>query len=201
MTTYAYLRVSSFHQDEDNQRTGVEAKAKQINQRIDKYIIDKVSGTKEPDERNLGKLLRRINKDDIIIVSEISRLGRKLFMIIQIINKILEKQAVLYSVKENFVVGDNIQSKVLIFAFGLAAEIERNLISQRTKEALQLRKSQGKHLGRKFGTKINFRKLNDNKDKILRYYQKGMSKAKLARKYKVCHKTIRKYLRIYHQEG
>ena len=124
-----------------------------------------------------------------------------LFMIIQIINHILTLEAILYTVKENFTVGDNIQSKVLIFAFGLAAEIERNLISQRTKEALALRKAKGKHLGRQFGSKIDFHKLNDHKEKILRAYRKGTSKAKLARKYKVCHKTMRKYIRIYEQEG
>lgn len=201
MTVYAYLRVSSLAQDEQNQRQGVEAKAKSLNLRIDKYIVDKISGTKDPNERNLGKLLRRIKKDDIMIVSEISRLGRKLFMIIQIINHILTRESILYTVKENFTVGDNIQSKVLIFAFGLAAEIERNLISQRTKEALALRKAKGKHLGRQFGAKIDFHKLNDHKEKILRAYRNGTSKAKLARKYKVCHKTMRKYIKIYEKEG
>jgi DNA invertase Pin-like site-specific DNA recombinase len=200
MTVYSYLRISSLHQDEENQRQGVIKKAQELGLKIDKYVIDKKSGAYDPKERNLGKLLRKLKKDDVLIVSEISRLGRKLFMIMKIISYLIDRGVILHSVKENFTIGDNIQSKVLIFAFGLAAEIERNLISSRTKEALAYKKAQGVHLGRKFGAKINFHKLNDHKKIIMREFNSGWSKSKIARKYKVCHKTIRKYLRIYQAE-
>lgn len=197
MTVWAYLRVSSEVQDEQNQRLGVDLKAKELGINIDKYVVDKVSGAKDPRERSLGKLLRHIKKGDTLIVSEISRLGRRLFMIMQIISIILNKQCSLYSVKENFSVGDNIQSKVLIFAFGLAAEIERNLISQRTKEALQRRKQMGKHLGRPFGFKVKNHKLDAHRTRIQHDLAKGISKSRLARRYKVCLKTMRKYIDMH----
>ena len=146
---YAYLRVSTDSQDTENQRTGVDAKAKALGLNIDKYVIDDgVSGTKEPDKRALGGILRKLKSDDIIICSEISRLGRKLFMIMEILQKCMNCGAKLYTVKDNYELGDNIQSKCLAFAFGLSAEIERELISRRTKEALALKKANGIPIGR-----------------------------------------------------
>ncbi len=135
---YGYLRVSSDEQDVNNQRMGVIAFAKQREWNIDAYITDEgISGTKDPSKRALGKLLKRINKNDIIICSEISRLGRNLLMIMSILQHIMKKGAMLYTVKDNYILGDNIQSTVLAFAFGLAAQIERDMISMRTKEARQ----------------------------------------------------------------
>ncbi len=133
---YAYLRVSTDDQDTTNQRMGVEAKARALGLAIDKYIIDDgISGTKEPEKRALGGLLRKIKQDDIIICSELSRLGRKLFMIMGILEHCMKVGAKVYTVKDNYELGDNIQSKVLAFAFALSAEIERDLISQRTKRS------------------------------------------------------------------
>lgn len=197
MATFAYLRVSSIVQDEQNQKQGVDKKAKELNLKIDKYYIDKVSGIKEPNERNLGKLLRKCKQNDVIIVSELSRLSRKMYMLFRIMEELNKKQVKVYSVKDNFCLDNSIQTQVLIFAFGLAAQIERDMISLRTKEALQRKKEMGVHIGRPVGLKPNFRKLTENKDKILRLYKKGYSKSKLARKFKVCVKTMRKYLNIF----
>lgn len=138
---YAYLRVSTDKQDYENQRLGIVQFCEKRNWIIDKEIVDDgISGAKEPEERKLGKILRKIKSGDIIVCSELSRLGRKLFMIMRILEHCMKVGAKVYTVKENYELGDNIQSKVLAFAFGLSAEIERKLISERTKESLQRKK-------------------------------------------------------------
>ena len=151
---YGYIRVSTDKQDCENQKLGIENKAKSLNLRIDKYIEDTgVSGIKEPDKRALGGCLKKLKAGDVIICSELSRLGRKLFMIMHILEHCMSVGAKVYTVKDGYELGDNIQSKVMAFAFGLSAEIERELISQRTKEALALRKANGQKLGRNPGSK------------------------------------------------
>jgi DNA invertase Pin-like site-specific DNA recombinase len=115
MTVYAYLRVSSVSQDEQNQRQGVDAKAVALNVQIDKYIVDKVSGTKEPKLRNLGSLARRLKSGDVVIVSELSCLSRRIFTLCRLFEDLLEKGVRVYSVKENFVLDDSPQSKMLYF--------------------------------------------------------------------------------------
>lgn len=195
MTVYSYLRVSSLLQDEQNQRQGVELKANSLNLSIEKYYIDKVSGITEINHRNLGKLLKRIKSGDVIIIAEISRLGRKLLMIMEIIKQILEKGVSLYSVKENFELKDDIQSKCLIFSFGISAEIERNLISQRTKEALAYRKAIGIKLGRPLGSKTKNSRILSLREKIIKHYYRYGNKSKTARKYKVSLKTVRKIIK------
>lgn len=150
---YGYLRVSSDDQDVNSQKQGVDQFAKDRGWTIEKYITDEgVSGGKDPDKRNLGPLLKLVKKDDIIICSEISRLGRDLYMVMDILHFCMERGCVIYTVKDRFVLGDDIQSKVLAFAFGLAAEIERQMIRQRTREGLHLKMMKGVLLGRPIGT-------------------------------------------------
>ena len=130
--TYGYIRVSTDKQDGANQKIGIEDLCKRKGLFIDEYIDDEgVSGTKEPEKRELGKLLGKLQKGDILIASELSRLGRNLFMIMRILEQCMNIGVKLYTVKDGYELGDNIQSKVQAFAFGLSAEIERNLISQR----------------------------------------------------------------------
>ena len=154
MTVYGYLRVSTDKQDCDNQKLGVEALAKRRGLVVDKWIEDDgVSGTKEPEKRALGGVLKKLKKDDVILCSELSRLGRKLFMIMRILEKAMSVGAHIFTEKENYELGDNVQSKVLAFAFGLVAELERDMISKRTKEALAAKRERGEKLGRAFGAK------------------------------------------------
>ena len=153
MTIYAYLRVSTDKQDYENQRTGILNYCKEHHLHIDKEILDNgVSGTKEPENRKLGKILKRIKKNDIIVCSELSRLGRKLFMIMKILEHCMKIGANVYTVKEQYALGDNLESTILAFAFSLSAEIERKLISERTKEALAHKKAEGIKLGRPKGS-------------------------------------------------
>ena len=98
-------------------------------------------------------LLRRIKKNDLIVCAELSRLGRNLFMIMEILNVCMGKECRVWTIKDNYQLGEDIQSNILAFAFGLTAEIERNLIAQRTKEALARKKAEGVKLGRPKGKK------------------------------------------------
>ena len=149
---YGYIRVSTDRQDCANQKLGIERKARSLGIKIEKYIKDNgVSGTREPGKRALGGCLKKLQAGDIIICSELSRLGRKLFMIMRILEYCMNIGAKVYTVKDDYELGDNIQSKVLAFAFGLSAEIERNLISERTREALARLKADGHKIGRKSG--------------------------------------------------
>ena len=138
--TYGYVRVSTDKQRVDNQEYEIQRFCKKNGIKIDEWIKETISGTKTPDKRKLGALLEKINSGDLIVCSELSRLGRSLFMIMSILNKLMAIDAKVWTIKDNYRLGDDIQSKVLAFAFGIAAEIERDLISQRTKEALALKR-------------------------------------------------------------
>lgn len=191
---YGYLRVSSDEQDVNSQKQGVEQFAKDKNWNIDKYITDEgVSGGKDPDKRNLGPLLQLLNKDDVIICSEISRLGRDLYMVMDILHYCMEKGCIIYTVKDKFVLGDDIQSKVLAFAFSLASEIERQLISDRTRNSLQRLKDEGKHLGRPYG--FSYKKLKKKHKKIVELLNQNVSKAEIARRMKCTWSTLHRYIK------
>lgn len=192
---YGYIRVSTDKQDCANQKLGIEAKAAELGIRIDKYIEDSgISGTKEPEERALGGMLRRLRPGDVIICSELSRLGRKMFMIMRILEHCMKIGARLYTVKDGYELGDNIQSKVLAFAFGLSAEIERNLISQRTKEALSALQMRGVKLGRPCGQRNPTHILDGYENLVLDMYAAGVPKREIARKIRVSPPTITRFL-------
>ncbi len=182
MTVYGYLRVSTDKQDCDNQKIGITDLAQKLGLSIENWIVDDgVSGTKEPEKRKLGKLLKTIRSGDVIICSELSRLGRKLFMIISILEHCMKVGAKVLTVKDGYELGDNVQSKVLAFAFGLVAELEREMISKRTKEALQRRKANGKVLGRPRGKKNARHIWNGKEKKIVSLLNQGHCKTKVAR--------------------
>ncbi len=196
MAVYGYLRVSTDKQDCDNQKIGVEALAEKLGLPIESWIIDDgVSGTKEPEKRKLGKLLRKIKTGDVIICSELSRLGRKLFMVISILEHCMKVGAKVLTVKDGYELGDNVQSKVLAFAFGLVAELEREMISKRTKEALQRRKADGKRLGRPFGSRNKKHALDGKEEKISKLLNQGLPVAQVAQRLKVSSVTLYAYLK------
>ena len=149
--TYGYIRVSTDKQTVENQRFEITRFCLSERIHIDGWIEETISGTKSYNRRALGRLLRQVQKGDLIICAELSRLGRNLFMIMEILNICMSKECRVWTVKDNYRLGEDIQSKVLAFAFGLSAEIERNLISQRTKEALARKRAEGVRLGRPKG--------------------------------------------------
>lgn len=191
---YGYIRVSTDHQTVENQRFEIENYCKNNKLSIDKWIEETISSRVQLKDRKLGKLLKHLKKGDILISSELSRLGRNLLQVMGILQHCLEKECQIWTIKENYKLGADLQSKVLAFAFALSAEIERQLISQRTKESLNRIKAEGKHLGRPFGFKCAFKKLKEDKQKIIDLYKSGMSKSQLGRMYKVSRTTIKRLL-------
>ena len=196
---YGYIRVSSDKQTVENQRFEIKCFCDKNGICIDGWIEETQSGTKTYTKRQLGKLLRKVQKDDVIICSELSRLGRNLFMIMEILNICMRKECRVWTIKDNYRLGDDIQSKVLAFAFGLSAEIERNLISSRTKEALARRKVEGQKLGRPIGSKTGQENLKlfkfTNKIRFLR--MGGLSYSQIGRLLHCDRGTISRYCRRY----
>ena len=192
---YGYIRVSSDKQTVENQRFEINNFAKANNIIIDGWIEETISGTKNYDKRELGKLLQKVKKDDLIICAELSRLGRNLFMIMEILNVCMNKECRVWTIKDNYRLGDDIQSKVLAFAFGLSAEIERNLISQRTKEALARKKAEGVVLGRPKGRKSSKVKLSGKENVINVLLEQGVSQSEIARIFKVDRATVANFIK------
>jgi len=189
--TYGYLRVSTDQQDENNQKVGVDSRAKSMGLKIDEYIIDHgVSGTKEPEERELGRLMNKLRKDDLVIASELSRLGRSMLMVMRILEYCMKTGVKVITVKDNYELGDNIQSKVLAFAFSLAAEIERDMISRRIREALARKKEGGWKAGRPLGRKSARVKLTGQEEEIASLLENGHSKSAIAARLGVNRMTV-----------
>lgn len=195
---YGYIRVSSDKQTVENQRFEIEHFCRRENIKIDGWISETISGTKDYDKRKLGELLQRVEAGDLIICSEISRLGRSLFMIMEILNLCMAKGCRVWTVKDGYRLGDDIQSKVLAFAFGLSAEIERNLISQRTKEALQRKRADGVILGRPQGTSgRKYCKLYHQENMIREMQNLGNSRTYIANCLHVHRNTLINYMQKY----
>ena len=192
---YGYIRVSTDRQTVDNQRFEIERFCSKNNLEIEQWIEETISGTKTPDKRLLGTLLAGIKKDDLIICSELSRLGRSLFMIMSILNQLMLIGVKVWTIKDNYRLGDNIQSKVLAFAFALSAEIERDLISQRTKEALAKRRADGVILGRPNGSKSRTVKLSGHEKEIQVLLDKNISKSAIGRILGVNRMTVDAFLK------
>lgn len=191
---YAYIRVSTDKQTVENQRFELQKFATEKKIVIDKWVSETVSGTKAASDRKLGPLLKKMKKGDILILSEISRLGRNLMQIMSILNLCMTKETMVFTAKEKYELGNNINSQILAFAFGLSAQIERDLISQRTKEALARKKANGQRLGREFGCKNNHYKLTGKESLIRTMLEYHYSKAAICRKLKCNPKTLDDHL-------
>ena len=187
---HGYIRVSTDKQTVDNQRYEIERFCSTNNIKVDEWIEETISGVKVPEKRLLGSLLAGVKSGDIIICSELSRLGRSMLMIMSILNDLMINDVKIWTTKENFCLNDDIQTKILAFTFSLYAEIERNQISQRTKEALARKRSEGVILGRPPGSKSARLKLNGHEAEIQSLLDRKISKSFIARKYGVCRKTV-----------
>ena len=160
--------------------------------KIDKWVEEIISSRKPLHERRLGKVLKKLKKGDILIATELSRLGRNLLEVMGILQECLEKDCQIWTLKENYRLGADIQSKVLAFAFSLASEIERQLISERTKISLQRLKDEGRHLGRPYGT--SYQKLQKQHDRLMKLLDKGLTKAEIARSLGCSWLTVHRYM-------
>ncbi len=193
MTTYFYIRVSTDVQNCANQRFELDTFAKKNNIKVDEYVEEIISSRKPLAQRKLGKLLNKIGKGDCIVATEISRYSRSIVQLFNIMQMCLEKGCEILTVKEHFHLKADISSKVLAFAFGISAEIERQMISQRTSEALKRLKSQGKHLGRPYG--CCYRKLKKKHNKIVELLEKNVPKTQIAKFMGCTWQTLHRYIK------
>lgn len=194
MSVYAYIRVSTQMQTRESQEFEIRNWCGARGRQIDKWVTESVSGTVDWEKRSLGRAVRKMRAGDVIICSELSRLGRNLLMIMSILNFCARRDIRIHSIKDNFELSDSINSKIIAFAFGLAAEIERNLISQRTREALAAKKSAGIRLGRPCGMTPKVSRVMDNLDTIRVLMDRGVSKTRIAKRYGVHRNTLSKCL-------
>lgn len=192
---YGYIRISTEKQNNENQHFEIENFATANNIHIDKWVMETISSRKPLEERKLGKLLKKLKPDDILITSEISRLGRNLLQIMSILHYCMNIGCQVWTIKDNYRLGSDIQSKVLAFAFGLSSEIERNLISQRTKNSLDKLKAEGKHIGRVKGSKNKTTKLSGKEELIKKLLSQNIKKVKIAKMLNVDYTTLYKYLK------
>ncbi len=191
----AYLRVSTGKQHLDNQKQEIRRYAAKKGITIDRWIEETISGTREQKLRKLGGLLRRLKKNDTLIVSEISRLSRRLLEIMGILNTCIRKGIIIHSVKEGYELSDNINSKIITMAFGIVSEVERNLISSRTKEALANKKAQGVILGRPLGSAPKMNILEKNSKTIMELLDSKVPYVQIARLFEVSIGTLCSYVK------
>jgi DNA invertase Pin-like site-specific DNA recombinase len=187
---YGYIRVSTDRQSVDNQRFEIEQFCAKNKIAIDHWIEETISGTKQPENRLLGSLLAEAKTGDLIICSELSRLGRSLFMIMSILYNLLQNGVKIWTIKDDYRLGDDIQAKVMAFAFALSADIERSLISQRTKEALAHKRMEGVTLGRPKGSTTAMFKLLNHEEEIKALLDAKISKTSIARMFGVSRRTV-----------
>lgn len=191
----AYLRVSTNKQHIRNQQDAISRYAFNKGLNVDKWYNDVVSGTVNSRDRVLGGVVKGLKSGDVLIVTEISRLSRSLIDIMNIIHLCLEHKITLHCIKEGYVFEDNLNSKILGFAFGLVAEIERNLISTRTKEALALRRAEGVKLGRPVGSSPKTSILVENDEQVQAMLQNSVPHHLIASKLKVSVCTVGRYVK------
>lgn len=197
MSTYAYLRVSTQMQTLENQKFEIEKWCEANRLKVDFWVTESVSGTVSWEKRRLGRTIRRMKKGDLLLCTEISRLGRNMLMIMSVLNFCSQRGIRIHTIKDNFDLSDNINSKIIAFAFALAAEIERNLISQRTREALAARKLQGVRLGRPIGISKKVQKVYDDIEVINKLIGEGVPKSVISKMYKVHRNTVSKCLKSF----
>jgi DNA invertase Pin-like site-specific DNA recombinase len=191
---YGYVRVSTDKQCTENQRYEIKQFVSKRNLQIDEWVEEVISGSYKIHSRKLGKLFKQIKKGDWLITTELSRLGRNLMHIMNFLHLCMEKETTVFTTKEDYELGNNINSKILAFAFSLSAEIERNLISQRTKEALARKKMEGVILGRPKGRKSSKYKLTGKEHIVRKMISEKYSFGEICRKLKVSRNTLRLFI-------
>jgi len=178
---YGYIRVSTDKQTVENQRYEINRFCERNVLIVERWVEETISGTKSVHDRELGRLLKAMRRDDILVCSELSRLGRNLLMIMGVLNECMNRCVQVWTIKDNYRLGNDINCKVLAFAFGLSAELERTLISQRTKEALARKRAEGVVLGRPRGSRSKVKKLTGREAEIQVLLDRKVSKSAIAR--------------------
>ena len=183
-----YVRCSCDKSDVENQRFEIMKFCDQNGMEVNEWVEETISGTKDYSTRKLGEALERADKTCRIITCEISRIGRNMFAVMDFLNHCIQKGCQVWTIKDNFRLGDDLSSKVIAFAFALSAEIERSLLSQRTKQALARLKADGKKLGRE----VQFKE--DVQDRVCDLYSRGNTMQEIATELGMCRATVSRIL-------
>jgi len=203
MKTVAYIRVSGSKQDLESQKMAVMKFAEKERFFIDEYIESVVSTKSKKQEIEFSSVLSSLGAGDRLIISELSRMGRTLGVIIKQVDKILSQKINLVAIKENIKIEDgkqDIQTKMMVSMFGLFAEIERDLNSQRTKEGIERARKRGAKIGRPKGRKSKS-KLDGQEVEICLYLDKKISKAGIARLLEVPETTLKHFIKSRNLEA
>lgn len=192
---FAYIRVSTEDQSYDGQRYEIENYCRKSGLAIDRWVTESVSGTMKIEKRTLGRLLKKMKQGDLLICTEISRLGRNMMMVMSILNTCSQRGLRIHTIKDSFDLSDDLNSKIIAFAFALAAEIERNLISQRTREALAAKKQAGMRLGRPKGASKKKEIFERRLPEISARLARGESVSTIAKQIGVHRNTLYRYLK------
>ncbi len=179
--TIAYLRVSTVEQNLEKNKADILTFANDRDFGKVKFIEEKVSGMKKWKDRKIKQVIDELNKGDRLIVPEFSRLGRSMLEIMEMLSILKDKEVNVYAVKGEWELNGSLQSKIMAMVFSIASEIERDLISKRTKEALRARKVAGVKLGRPRGAGKS--KLDEFKEEIIALLRNGSSKKFVADRY------------------
>jgi DNA invertase Pin-like site-specific DNA recombinase len=196
MSVWGYLRISTDNQRTENQKLAV---LEYVNSKlipINGWIDTKTSSGKSTKEKRIDELLAKLEGGDTIIVADLSRLGRSVGQIAILVDELLKKKIKVICLKENITLNgkSDAQTKVVVTMFSLLAEIERALISERTKDGLAKARLEGKLLGRPKGT-IGKSKLDGKEKEIKEYLAKKVNRANLARIYGVSFPTIENFIK------
>jgi DNA invertase Pin-like site-specific DNA recombinase len=196
MKVYGYIRVSTDQQNTENQKLAILDYANKNNLNVDEWIKSNASSRKSTKERKIDYLLNQVKKDDTIIVAELSRLARSVGQIAILVDALIKKKVKVICIKENIKLNgrQDIQTKVMITMFSLFSEIERDLISERTKEGLKRARAEGKLLGRPKGS-LGKSKLDGKEIEIKSYMDKGVTKANIARIFDVSWPTMDNFIK------
>ena len=179
---YGYCRCSmEKKQTCSNQHFAIKEYAKRNGLKIDKWVEENISSRKPLSKRELGVLMGKLTSNDTLIITEVSRLARNLYELAGILQDAINKDVKIISIKENYTFKNDLQSKIMAYTFGLAAEIERDLISNRIKMSLDKLKKQKVKLGRPLGAEAKCLKLTKNRKKIKELLEKGLSQAKISK--------------------
>ena len=194
--TIGYIRVSTDKQTVDNQRLAIHEYCHRNKFQVDDWIEVNMSSRRTPAQRRIDELLERLKEGDCLIVAELSRLARSVGQIAVTVSTLIKKKVRLISIKENINLngGQDMQTKVMITMFSLFSEIERDLISERTKEGLKLARAEGKLLGRPMGT-IGKSKLDGKEDEIKTFLKGGINKTNIARYLNVSWSTLENFIK------
>jgi DNA invertase Pin-like site-specific DNA recombinase len=194
--TVAYLRISTGSQDLANQKMAVLDYARQKRFTVDRFVEVQASSRKNPAQRGIEELLGTLAAEDRLVVSELSRLGRSLGQVIRIVDELVKRKIRFVAIKEaiRFEGKQDMQTKVMIALFGLFAEVERDLISQRTKEGLAAARAKGRLLGRPKGA-LGKSRLDGKEEEIRMLLEKTVSKASIAKIVGVSRTALHHFIR------